>query len=168
MNVMRIPRIEKVVVNIGVGESGEKLQKAEKLLLSLCNQKPLKRKAKKTNRDFKIRKGEPIGLKVTLRGKRAKEMLSKALSALEKPLKEKNFDEYGNFAFGISEHIDLPGVSYDPKIGIFGMDVCVSLERVGFRIKRRKIKKRKIHKRDYVSKEEAIEFVKREFEVSIR
>lgn len=167
MNVMRNPRIEKVVINMGIGESGEKLEKAEKLLLQLTDQKPLRTKAKKTNRDFGIRKGEPIGVKVTLRKKKAHTFLERALDAVEKTLHQKNFDDKGNFAFGIKEHIDLPGVKYDPKVGIFGMDVAVTLERPGYRTKRRKREKRSIHHRDYISREEAISFVKETYGVRI-
>jgi large subunit ribosomal protein L5 len=86
---------------------------------------------------------------------------------MEKTLQERNFDDKGNFAFGIKEHIDLPGVKYDPKVGILGMDVAVTLERCGYRIKRRKREKRPIHHRDYIPKEEAISFVKETYGVSV-
>ncbi len=167
MNIMRIPRIEKVVVNMGVGESGESLEKAEKLLQQLTEQKPVRTKAKRTNRDFGIRKGEPIGLKVTLRRKKARTFLERALDAVEKRLHHRNFDQKGNFAFGIKEHIDLPGVKYDPHTGIFGMDVAVALERCGFRVRKRKRERRPIHHRDYVSKEEAISFVEETYGVRV-
>ncbi|MBU7026861.1 MAG: 50S ribosomal protein L5 [Theionarchaea archaeon] len=167
MNIMRRPRIEKVVINMGIGESGEKLEKAEKLLQQLTNQKPVRTKAKRTNRDFGIRKGEPIGVKVTLRREKAHTFLERALDAVEKTLHQRNFDSKGNFAFGIGEHIDLPGVKYDPKVGIFGMDVAVTLERAGYRIKRRKKEKRPVHHRDYISKEEAISFVEETYGVRI-
>jgi large subunit ribosomal protein L5 len=167
MNVMRQPKIDKVVINMGVGESGEQLEKAEKLLHELATQTPVKTRAKKTNRDFGIRKGEPIGVKVTLRKEKAHTFLERALDAVEKTLQEKSFDDKGNFAFGIREHIDVPGVKYDPKVGIFGMDVAVTLERCGFRIKRRKKEKRPIHHRDYVSRKEALTFMKENFGVRI-
>jgi large subunit ribosomal protein L5 len=167
MNVMRRPRVEKVVINMGIGESGEVLEKAEKLLKELTDQSPVKTKAKRTNREFGIRKGEPIGVKVTLRKGKAQTFLGRAFEAVEKTLQEKNFDNKGNFAFGIKEHIDLPGVRYDPKVGIFGMDVAVTLERCGYRIKRRKREKRPIHHRDYIPKEEAISFIKETYGVSV-
>lgn len=167
MNTMRKPKIEKVVINMGVGESGENLEKAEKLLNELSNQKPVRTKAKRTNREFGIRKGEPIGVKVTLRRERAHTFLERAFDAVEKTLQKKNFDDKGNFAFGVREHIDLPGVKYDPNVGIFGMDVAVTLERCGYRIKKRKKEKRPIHHADYVSKEEAIFFVKEAYGVSV-
>ncbi|MBU6998792.1 MAG: 50S ribosomal protein L5 [Theionarchaea archaeon] len=167
MNIMRKPRIGKVVVNMGLGESGEPLEKAEKLLQQLTDQAPVRTKAKVSNRDFGIRKGEPIGVKVTLRHAKADSFLKRALEAKEKTLAESNFDNKGNFAFGIGEHIDLPSVKYDPAVGIFGMDVAVTLERSGFRIKRRKIQKKSIHHRDYVTVNEAMEFVKENFGVRI-
>lgn len=167
MNVMREPKLEKVVVNMGIGESGEKLEKAEKLLMELTDQKPVKTTAEKTNRDFGIRKGEPIGVKVTLRKEKADTFLKRALESVEKMLHSRNFDGKGNFAFGIREHIDLPGVKYDPKVGIFGMDVAVTLERSGFRIKRRKKERKTIHHKDYVSKEEAMSFVTQKYGVRI-
>ena len=167
MNVMRKPRVEKVVINMGEGESGEILEKSERLLKQLTNQNPVRTKAKRTNRDFGIRKGEPIGVKVTLRRDKAQTFLVRALEAVEKTLHKRNFDDKGNFAFGIREHIDLPGVKYDPNMGIFGMDVAVSLERCGYRIKRRKKEKRPIHHRDYVSREEAISFVEEVYGVRV-
>jgi large subunit ribosomal protein L5 len=167
MNVMRRPKVEKVVINMGIGESGEILEKAERLLKELTDQSPVRTKAKRTNREFGIRKGEPIGVKVTLRKGKAQTFLGRAFEAMEKTLQERNFDDKGNFAFGIKEHIDLPGVKYDPKVGILGMDVAVTLERCGYRIKRRKREKRPIHHRDYIPKEEAISFVKETYGVSV-
>ncbi|MBU7045849.1 MAG: 50S ribosomal protein L5 [Theionarchaea archaeon] len=167
VNVMRKPKVEKVVINMGVGESGEILEKSERLLRQLTNQKPVRTKAKRTNREFGIRKGEPIGVKVTLRKEKAQKFLERAFEAVEKTVHIRNFDDKGNFAFGIREHIDLPGVKYDPNMGIFGMDVAVTLERYGYRIKRRKKEKRPIHHRDYISKEEAISFVEEMYGVSV-
>lgn len=161
------PRIEKVVINMGIGESGEKLANAESLLENLIDQKPIKRKAKQTNKDFGIRKNEPIAVKATLRGKKAYEFLKDAFEAVENKISSDHFDMYGNFSFGVKEHIDLPGVRYDPKIGVFGMDVCVSLERQGYRIKRRRIKRRKISPNHRIKKDEGINFIKEQFKVNV-
>ncbi|HDN81799.1 MAG: 50S ribosomal protein L5 [Methanomicrobia archaeon] len=161
------PRIEKVVINMGIGESGEKLANAESLLENLIDQKPIKRKAKQTNKDFGIRKNEPIAVKATLRGKKAYKFLKDAFEAVENKISSDKFDMYGNFSFGIKEHIDIPGVRYDPKIGVFGMDVCVSLERQGYRIKRRRIKRRKISPSHRIKKEEGINFIKEQFKVNV-
>ncbi len=164
---MRKPRVAKVTINIGVGESGERLTKAEKMLEQLVSQKPIRRRAKQTNRDFGIRRGEPIAVKVTLRGKKAEEMLRRLLAAVDNRLKAGNFDEHGNFCFGIEEHINIPGVEYDPEIGIFGMDVCVTLERPGFRIARRKRQRRKVPNRHKLTKEEGMVFAMEKFKVSV-
>ena len=163
---MREIRIEKVVVNIGVGEGGEKLAKAETLLGKLTNQKPLRTYAKKTIKPWGIRKGQPIGCKVTLRGEKAIEFLKSALYAVDYKIKRKSICD-GTFSIGIKEHIFLPGVKYDPKIGVFGMDVCVSLERPGFRIKRRKIGRRKIPKRHRITSDEVVKFLQEKFNVEV-
>jgi len=164
---MRKPRIAKLTINIGVGESGERLTKAEKMLEQLVGQKPIRRRAKQTNKDFGIRRGEPIAVKVTLRGKKAYEMLDRLLEAVDRKLSVGNFDEHGNFCFGIQEHINIPGVEYDPEIGIFGMDVCVTLERPGFRVAKRKRQRRKIPNRHKLTKEEGIVFAIEEFKVNV-
>jgi large subunit ribosomal protein L5 len=164
---MRKPRIAKVTINIGVGESGERLTKAETMLERLVGQKPIRRRAKQTNKDFGIRRGEPIAVKVTLRGEKAEEMLKRLFAAVDNKLKASNFDEHGNFCFGIDEHINIPGVEYDPEIGIFGMDVCVTLERPGFRVAKRKRQRKKIPNRHKLTKEEGIVFAMEEFKVTV-
>lgn len=166
-NPMREVRIAKVTVNIGVGEAGEKLRKAEKVIEQLTGQKPIKTIAKVTNRDFGIRKKMPIGCKVTLRKDRAKEFLKKALWVRNYKIPDWSFDEEGNLSFGIAEHTEFEGMKYDPEIGIFGMDVCITFERKGHRIKRRRIAKKKIPKRHRVTKEDAIEYLKKEFNVEV-
>ena len=161
------PRIQKVTLHMGIGESGEILQKASELLEEIAQQKPVNRVAKRTNRDFGIRQGEPISILVTLRGEQAEAFLKRAFEALENKLPSNNFDTYGNFAFGIKEHIDLPGVKYDPKVGIYGMDVCVTIERIGYRLSRRKYKKKKIKPKYRLSKEDGIQFIREKFGVEV-
>ncbi len=150
------PKIEKVVVNISVGKSGEPLEKATKVLKELTGQAPCKRKAKKTIRDFGIRKGEPIACMVTLRKQKAIEFLKKALPIIDNKLSRNCFDRYGNFSFGIKEHIELPGVKYDPEVGIFGMDICVSITRPGYRVRNRRREKAKIGSKHILKPEEAM------------
>jgi len=157
-NKMREPRVAKVVVNIGVGSSGERLEKAAKLLEQLTGQKPSYRRARKTIREFGIRRGEPIAVVVTLRGRRALEFLEKALTAVGRRIKFSSFDDYGNVSFGIREHIALPGAKYDPDIGIFGMDVTVKLERPGYRVERRRRCRSRVPRRHKVNKIEAAVF----------
>jgi len=161
------PKIEKVVVNISVGKSGEPLEKATKVLKSLTGQTPCKRKAKKTLRDFGIRRGEPIACIVTLRKQKAMEFLRKVLPVIDNKLSKECFDQYGNFSFGIKEHIEIPGVKYDPEIGIFGMDVCVSLSRSGYRVKNRHREKARIGSKHILTPREAMVFVKDALKVEI-
>ena len=166
-NPMRQIRIEKVVLNIGCGGDLQKIERAEKLLKYLTGREKVLITKSKRRSTFGIAKGKPIGVKVTLRKKEALEFLKKAFAAVDNKLKASWFDEEGNFSFGIKEYIDLPGVKYKPEIGMLGMDVCVTLERPGFRIKRRKVQKRKIPKEHRISKEEAIEWVKKTFGVEV-
>jgi large subunit ribosomal protein L5 len=160
-------KIEKVTVNISVGKSGEPLEKASTILKQITDQVPCKRKAKKTIRDFGIRKGEPIACLVTLRRERARAFLTKAFQAVDNKISKSSFDERGNFSFGIKEHIDIPGTKYMPKLGIFGMDISVSLSRPGYRINRRHRAKSKIGKNHLLKTEDAVSFVKEEFGVEI-
>lgn len=167
MNPMREVKIEKVTINIGVGEGGDKLLKAEKVLEQVTGRKPARTLAKKTIRDFGIRRGEPVGCKVTLRGEAAGTMLKRLLEAVEKRISGSAFDNSGNFSFGIKEHIDIPRIEYDPEIGIFGMDVCVALCRPGYRIKYRRRGVRKIPKAHRVTRDEAIGFMSGKFGVQV-
>jgi len=160
-------RIEKVVINMGVGQPGDELKKGQKIIEKITGRKSIQTKAKVKLPLWGIRPGLPIGAKVTLRKEKAKEFLETALKAKENTLKRKNFDFMGNFGFGIKEYIDLPGTKYDPNLGIKGFNVLVSLEKKGYRIKRRKIDTKKIPKKLRVTKEEAINFMKKEFGVTI-
>ncbi|MCX8174215.1 MAG: 50S ribosomal protein L5 [Thermoplasmata archaeon] len=166
-NPMRRIYLEKVVVNIGAGEGGERLQKAEKVLSMVTGKKPVITRAKVTNRDLGVRKGMSIGVKVTLRGDDAVEFLKKALSIRDNKLADYSFDQYGNFAFGIADYTDFEGMKYDPNIGIFGMDVCAVLTRPGRRVEKRKRAKVKVSKKHRVTREEAIKFLKEKFNVEI-
>jgi len=161
------PKIEKIVVNISVGKSGEPLEKATVVLKELTGQTPCKRKAKKTIRDFGIRKGEPISCVVTLRKQKAMEFLKKTLPVIDNKLSRECFDKYGNFSFGIKEHIELPGVKYDPEVGIFGMDICVSISRPGYRVRNRRIEKAKIGSKHILKPEEAMVIAKDDLGVEI-
>ncbi|RMF90556.1 MAG: 50S ribosomal protein L5 [Methanobacteriota archaeon] len=166
-NPMRRLMISKVVVNMGVGESGERLAKAEALLEQLTGQRPVRTYSKSTIKPFGIRKGEPIGCKVTLFNEKKEDFLKKAFEAVDNRLKVSSFDERGNFSFGIREHIDIEGMKYDPNVGIFGMDVCASIERPGYRVQRRKVRSTRISKHHQVKREEAMEFVRSRYKVEI-
>jgi len=167
MNPNRMPSIDKITVHIGTGESGERLTTAEKLLETIVKQKTVRAKAKKTIPAFSIKKKEPIGCKVTLRGRHANDFLTTALKILENKLNASQFDTDGNFSFGIEEHTDFPGMRYDPSIGIFGMDVSVALKRPGYRITRRKIENHKIPGNHRLTKDDAISYVKSKYGVEV-
>jgi large subunit ribosomal protein L5 len=161
------PRIEKVVVNLNVGKSGEPLEKATRVLKELTDQTPVKRNAKNTIRDFGIRKGEPIACTVTLRKQRAIDFLKKVLPVVDNKIMRSSFDEQGNFAFGLKEHIEIAGVKYDPDVGIFGMDVCVSVNRPGNRVKIRRKQKTQVGHKHVLTPEESVAFVKQALGVEI-
>lgn len=150
--------IGKVVLNIGVGRPGEAVERAKRLLDELSGQKAGSRMAKKTIRDFGIHKAEPIGVAVTVRDYRANQLLKRLLSAKENRINRRSFDTNGNCSFGIREHIEIPGIKYNPEIGIFGMDVSVVLERPGYRVGRRLRANSRIGKKHRISSEEAATF----------
>jgi large subunit ribosomal protein L5 len=165
-NPMRQIKIEKVTLNIGCGDDKAKLERATKLLEYLTERKPLITKSKRRS-TFGIPKDKPIGTMVTLRGKTAVDFLKRALEGVEKKLKQSQFDAEGNFSFGIKEYIDMPSVKYKHDIGMLGLDVAVTLERPGFRIKRRRIQKRKIPRKHKINKEEAVNWLKNSFGVEV-
>jgi large subunit ribosomal protein L5 len=168
MTSMRDVHIDKVVVHMGVGESGEKLVKAENIMKTITGQTPIRSIAKQTQPAFSLRKGAPIGCKVTLRGKPAVDFFKTSLGIINNTLFESQFDKSGNFSFGVEEHTDFPGMSYDPQIGIYGMDVNVVLERNGIRITRRRMEKKKLPAKQRVKKEDAIAFLKQEYKAEVR
>jgi large subunit ribosomal protein L5 len=160
-------KLGKLVLNIGVGRSGEAIERARRVLEDLVKQKASSRKAKKSIRDFGVHKGEPIGMMVTLRRDRAQEILKLLLQSRENRLPSSCFDDFGNCSFGIKEHIEIPGVRYSPDIGIFGMNVSAVLERPGYRVSRRLRAQTKIGKRQRVNREDSIAFFKRNFGVEV-
>jgi len=165
---MRRISIGKVVINIGVGKSGEAVERARKVLEQITSQKPASRKSKKSIRDFGTHKGEPIGLVVTCRGEdKCRELLGRLLAAREKKLSSSSFDDRGSVSFGLKEHIEIPGIRYDPEIGIWGMNVSVLLHRPGFRVSRRLRRSSSVGKSHVVSKDDSIEYFKREFGVAV-
>jgi large subunit ribosomal protein L5 len=166
-NLMKKISITKVVLNMGIGKSGEPIDLGRKALEQITGKKPNARNAKKAQRDWGVRKGEPIGIAVTVRGDDANKLLKKLLVAKDNQVKESAFDDEGNLSFGIKEHIDIPEIKYDPKIGILGLEVSITLGRPGFNIKHRSLRKAKIGKNHRIRKNDAIKFLTKEFEVEI-
>lgn len=123
-NAMRTLKIDKMIINCCVGESGDRLTRAAKVLEQLTDKKPVYSKARYTVRSFGIRRNEKIAVHVTVRGFKANEILDRALKVKEYELKKKNFSDTGCFGFGITEHIDL-GLKYDPATGTAYIDYFV-------------------------------------------
>ncbi|TLP48785.1 50S ribosomal protein L5 [Cohaesibacter sp. CAU 1516] len=133
-NPMKMPKLEKVVLNIGVGEAvgdSKKVKSALADLEAIAGQKPVVTKARKSIATFKLREGMPIGVKVTLRGDRMYEFLDRLITiALPRVrdfrgLNGKSFDGNGNYAMGLKEHIVFPEIEYDKVDQIWGMDIIV-------------------------------------------
>mgnify|MGYP003959825417 CR=1 FL=1 len=136
-NIMREIRLEKVVLNMGLGKSGDAVEIAKKALGQISGKKVNDRPAKKAIRDWGVRKGEPIGVAVTIRGDDAVTLLKRLLEAKGNSVNGRAFDNFGNYSFGINEHIDIPDVKYDPQIGILGLGISVTLTRPGYSIRKR-------------------------------
>jgi len=164
---MRKIRLEKIVLNMGVGKSGDAIEIAKRALDQITSKKSCARDAKATQRDWGVRKGEPIGVAVTVRGPDAATILKRLFDAIGNRVKGRSFDDFGNFSFGIKEHIDIPGIKYDPQIGILGLEAAVSLTRPGFSIRVRSRHKASVGRKHRISKEEATEFLSREFGVAV-
>lgn len=161
-------RIAKVTINIGVGEAGEKLGKAELLLKKLFDQKPVRTISKASHPELGVKKREPIGVKVTLRGEKVNSFLKDAFVAVEDTVNAKQFDNTGNLSFGIPEYLELPGMKYDPDIGMFGMDVAINLEKPGYRITRRIRHRKKLAPSFRITSEESMEFFKKNFNIQVQ
>ncbi|MDD2643715.1 MAG: 50S ribosomal protein L5 [Methanobacteriaceae archaeon] len=166
MNPMDQIKISKATVNIGVGESGEKLTRALTLLENFTEQKPVKTFSKVTNPEFGIRKRQPIACKVTLRGEKADRVIKMVLDGINNKIKPTQFDAQGNLSFGIREHIDIPGMRYNPDIGIFGMNISVTFEKPGYRIAKRKIQNKKIPQKHKITPEQTMKFMEDNFNVN--
>ncbi|WP_336001965.1 50S ribosomal protein L5 [Halorientalis halophila] len=162
---MREPRIEKVVVHMGVGQGGRELANAEDILAEVTDQQPVRTTAKATVGEFNIRQGDPIGAKVTLRDEEAEEFLQTALPLVD--LSSSQFDDTGNFSFGVEEHTDFPSQEYDPNIGIYGLDVTVNMVRPGYRVAKRDKASRAIPSSHRLDPDDAVAYVEAAFDVEV-
>jgi len=165
MNAMREIKVEKIVMNMGCGDAGEKLEKAQKLLATVTGKKVTVTHTHDRTR-FGMPKGRQIGVKITFRGKEAEDMLKRLLDAVDNKLRKKTFDKQGNFSFGIKEYVDIPGTKYDPNMGMYGMDVCVTLMRPGFRVKRKR-NGNKVGKKHRITSDEAREFIVKKYNIKV-
>ncbi|WP_225334782.1 50S ribosomal protein L5 [Halomicrobium urmianum] len=162
---MREPSVEKVVVHMGIGQGGRELANAEDILEEVAGQQPVQTVAQQTVGEFDIREGDPIGAKVTLRDEDAHEFLETALELVD--LETSQFDETGNFSFGVEEHTDFPSQEYDPNIGIYGLDVTVNLVRPGYRVAKRDKASRSIPSNHRLDRDDAVAFVESTFDVEV-
>jgi large subunit ribosomal protein L5 len=162
---MREPRVEKVVVHMGVGEGGQDLADAEEILAGVTDQQPVRTTASETVPDFDVRAGEPIGAKVTLRGDRAEDFLGRALPIAD--VSPEQFDDTGNVSFGVEEHTDFPSQEYDPNVGIYGLDVTVNLVRPGYRVAKREKATRPIPSAHRLTPADAIAYLETTMDVNI-
>jgi large subunit ribosomal protein L5 len=158
---MRKISIEKVVLNMGLGADGD-VKIAQQILKNITKQKPVVTRTKKRT-TFNVAKNKAIGCKVTVR-KNKKKLIERLFQAKEKIIKESNFDGQGSLSIGIPEYITIPDVEYDPKIPILGLDVCIRLTRPGFCISK---KGGKVGKKHRITKQEAIDFIRNNFDIKI-
>ena len=166
-NPMREIRIEKITLNIGAGTDQNTLKKGMKLLKNLTGTEPVKTYTEKRIPSWGVRPGLPLGCKLTIRGKKAEEILKRLITAKENKLKESYFDEHGNLSFGIHEYIDVPDLNYDTSIGIMGFQICVTLYRPGYRTSARKKLQRKIGKNHRITHNDSVEYFKKNFNIEI-
>lgn len=159
--------IEKVTLNIGTGKPGPELEKAKILLEKISGLKPAETRTQKRIPGWGLRPNLVIGCKVTLRGKKAQEVLGMLLHAKDYSLPERSFDAFGNFSFGIKEYLDIPSLNYIPEVGILGFEIAVSLQRKGFRVKRRALRKRSIPARHAIAKGEAVAFAREKLKIVV-
>lgn len=165
MNPMQQIRVEKVTLNIGAGKDENMLKKGEKLLKNLTGIEPVRTITNKRIQGWSLRPGLPIGVKITLRGEEAKKIIPRIVAAKDNVLAENCFDDHGNISFGIPEYVDIAEAKYDPTIGIIGLQASITLDRPGYRIKKRKVQKKRIPVSHRVSREEAKKFMQEVYDV---
>ncbi len=159
-NPSREIRINKITLNIGAGKDEDHLKRGLKLLQKISGMAPVKTKTNKRIPGWGLRPGLVIGCKVTVR-KDTEKLLKRLMAAKENTLSDRNFDNLGNLSFGLPEYIDIGGMEYDPELKIMGLEVAVTLERPGYRVKKRQVKPTFIGKKHQITKEEAINFIKK-------
>ena len=163
---MREIRINKVTLNIGCGDDKHAIERATKLLQILATGKPVVTRSKRRS-TFNVPKGKPIGVKVTIRNEEAEEFLKKAIGAVENNIRKGQIDADGNVNIGIKEYIEIPGVKYAHEVGMLGVGVSATLERAGFRIKKRRVQQRILPKKHKLDREEVASWLTQRFGAQI-
>jgi large subunit ribosomal protein L5 len=166
-NPMLNIRVQKLTMNIGTGKDQVALEKAQKLLNTISGVTSVRTVTQQRIAAWGLRPGLPIGVKVTLRKDKALGLIPRLLYAKDNKLAENNFDDNGNVSFGMKEYTDIRDARYDPEIGSMGLQCSITLERPGTRIKNRKLLKRIIPVRHRVNKEDAIQFMRETFKVTL-
>lgn len=160
--------VEKVTVNMGVGSSGENLNKAQKLLERITGKNTVKTRGKTKVPQWGVREGKALGVKTTLRNKEAEKFLERAFEAVGNQIERKNFDEHGNLNFGIEEYIDIPGIEYDADIGMYGMDVNVTMKKWGYRTQKRKKERKKVPEKHRLTPQDSINYLTDKYELEVK
>jgi len=164
-NPMRSFKIEKMILSAGGVD--KELEKSKKLLELISGMKSQVIASHKRIPDFGVRPGLEVGVRVTLRGEKAIELLRRLLGALDNILRKKQVSN-NHFSFGIHEYIDIPGMEYQRDIGIKGFNVTVVFSRPGLRVKRKKIKIGNVPKRQFVSQTEIIKYMEDNFKTKFK
>jgi large subunit ribosomal protein L5 len=164
---MKTIKVEKLTLNFGSGKEQAKLDKGVKLIQHIAGVAPVKTVTNKRIPNWGLRPGLPVGCRITLRGEKAMELIPRLLKAKKDLLAASCFDGRGNISFGIPEYIEIPGVEYDPKIGIMGLQASITLKRPGYRVKSRRMKPSKVGKKQMITKEEAMDYMKKQFSIAV-
>jgi large subunit ribosomal protein L5 len=168
MNPNRAVTIDKVVVHMGVGEAGDRLVNAERIVSEITGNTPVRSVAKQTLPAFGIRKGSTHQLPGDAARETSEEFLATSIKIAGNRINSRAFDKQGNFSFGIEEHTDYRVRAYDPKVGIFGLDVTVVLRRNGARIARRHIQQKKLPSKQMVTVDDAKLFLRDRYNVEVQ
>ncbi|MFA5797877.1 MAG: 50S ribosomal protein L5 [Candidatus Woesearchaeota archaeon] len=166
-NPMREIRVAKVTLNIGTGKDQSNLERAMRLLKHITGIAPVKTTTTKRIAAWGLRPGLPIGCKITMRHFDAQKIIPRLVASLDNKMTENQFDENGNISFGIKEYIDIKDTKYEPEIGSMGLQCSITLERPGFRIKKRKLLKKTVPLHHRIAKTESIEFMKTNFNIKM-
>ena len=166
-NLMRGVVVDKLVINIGSGSEENIHANARRLLELITGRKPADALSKKRNPSFKISKGQKIGAFVTIRGEAVPPLAKRLFAALDDKIRESCITD-NSVSFGIKEYIDISGIKYDPKIGMLGMNVNLSIKRKGDRVRLRKRRNSGVPDRHrVVGREEITAFLEKEYNVKV-